>query len=53
MSFWKENPITQIDIFNLKSLPVKWKEDNIKNRDKAKALLPPSEKKICIRKYQI
>ena len=48
--FWKEEPITQIDIYKLKDRKASWHEDDEKRRVKKNSLKPPPAKKQFLAK---
>jgi hypothetical protein len=49
MSFWKEEPITQIDLTNLSARAEKWHQDDLKRRVKKNSLKPPPNKKEFVK----
>lgn len=46
--FWKDEPITQIDINNLQSLTENWRKDDRLRHEKRLKEKPPSQKKAFV-----
>jgi len=50
--FWNEEPITKMDVSNLRNRPNEWKKDDIARRKKVELSKPPAKKKPLLKQTQ-
>lgn len=50
--FWNEEPITKMDVSNLRNRPNEWKKDDINRRKIAALKNPPAKKKPLLKQTQ-